>query len=328
MPKGKDSNENRGFRKVSLDLLRVDEITSFDIYLKGPGESKYVLYRDRGLSFTEPAQRRLVEAGVVEVYVPDEQAGDLRRYFERNLGTILSDDQLEVAQKTEVLYTSLTGVVEDVMADPRSGDMVPRSQAIVAHTCAFLHEQEDALAHLLGVMSFDYYTYTHSVNVFVFSLSLAQRVLGNGKEIDEFGLGALLHDVGKSRIDPEIVNCKGKLTPQQFGVMKMHPVYGCEILEAKGGVGPLALDVVRHHHEKPSGDGYPDGLTADQISVHANIVKIADIFDALTTKRSYKSALDSFPALRLMMEEMVHELDADLFRTFVQMMGNQRGSGS
>jgi len=127
----------------------------------------------------------------------------------------------------------------------------------------------------------------------VFGVALAQRLgLGSPGEQREFGYGAFLHDVGKSMIDSAILNCTGKLSDDQWKQMKLHPVYSHHILKEQGGLQQIALDVARHHHEKLHGRGYPDGLPGEQTSPWARVCAIADIFDALTTQRSYKDALN------------------------------------
>lgn len=131
----------------------------------------------------------------------------------------------------------------------------------------------------------------------------------------------MLHDIGKSRVSPEITNAPGKLTKEQWEEMRRHPEYGREILEELGVTDPMVLDVTLHHHEKLTGTGYPHGLWGDEVSKPVRVSTIADVFDALTTRRTYKAAMSAFAALRLMKEEMAKELDQDLFHAFVEMMG-------
>jgi len=107
----------------------------------------------------------------------------------------------------------------------------------------------------------------------------------------------------------------------------MHPAYGHKILVEQGVDDQMVLDVVRHHHEKRNGVGYPDGLRGDGISFFTAVTTIADIFDALTTRRSYKDAMSSFDALRLMKEKMADELAPDLFKQFIVMIGSPSGDG-
>ncbi|MDX9974153.1 MAG: HD-GYP domain-containing protein [FCB group bacterium] len=311
------------FIPIRLTSLRVDSITDFDIFIGVGTGLNPVLYRERNLSFTEEARERLLTNGIENLLIDKSQEREYRRYIEDNLSSLLADPAVEPGAKSEMLYYSARGLMEDVMADPRSGEVIPRSRAFVDNTCDFLVNERRAFHHLLRVTSYDYYTYTHSVNVFVFSVSLAQRAgFTDPKILKEFGEGALLHDIGKSMIDSSIVNCRGRLDRDQWEEMKKHPGYGYDILVEQGVTSPMVLSVVRHHHEKIRGGGYPDGLSGDEIPPLTRISTIADIFDALTTKRSYKVALSSFPALEMMMKEMSADLDPDFFRTFVGMMGN------
>jgi putative nucleotidyltransferase with HDIG domain len=308
---------------IRIASLRIDSVTDFDLYLQVNDNLEPILYRERNLSFSEEARERLLTAGIENLLIDKGQEKEYRRYIENNLSALLDDPKVEPEIKSEMLYYSARGLMEDVMDDPRAGEVVPRSRAFVANTCDFLLSERRAFHHLLRVTSYDYYTYTHSVNVFVFSVSLAQRAgITDAATLKEFGEGALLHDIGKSMIDPEIVNCRGRLDAAQWEEMKKHPVYGYDILREQGVTSSTVLSAVRHHHEKLRGGGYPDGLSGSEIPPLTRISTIADIFDALTTKRSYKSALDSFPALNLMRQEMAPDLDPDFFRIFIGMMGN------
>ena len=200
------------------------------------------------------------------------------------------------------------------------------SKDLVDSTAGFLLREKSAFEQLVGLVSYDYYTYTHSVNVFIYSFSLANRAgIADEKTLREFGEGTLLHDIGKSTIDPRILRAKGKLTDDQWKAMQQHPVTGHEILKDHGLFSDLALEVTRHHHEKMRGGGYPDNLTANRLDPLVRVSTIADIFDALTTRRSYKEAMSSYRALKIMQDEMAADLDPDLFRTFVDLMGNPQG---
>ncbi|HIJ64884.1 MAG TPA: HD domain-containing protein [Candidatus Hydrogenedentes bacterium] len=314
------------YRPIPLAALRLDTITDFDLYLATPEERAPVLYRRRDLPFTQEVQERLLQTNLVSLYVDVGEEEQYRRYVEGNLGAILADPEIGMAEKSAVLYASAQGLVKDLLEAPRAGDAVVRSKALVEHAVQHLFAEQTAFEHLLKAASYDYYTYTHSVNVFVFSIALAQRAgYGDSPALRSFGHGALLHDIGKSQIDPAIVNCRGKLSHAQWQAMKQHPVYGCEILREHGRLSERALEVVRHHHEKLDGSGYPDGLSKGDLSREVRIATICDIFDALTTRRPYKGAVDSFPALRLMKEEFDGQLDPGLFRAFVELMGNPSG---
>ncbi len=309
-----------GFFSVSLVSLPADTVAEFELYVASP-ERKLVLYRCANIRFTQEDIDRITEMGVRHLYIPSEQAHAYNLYVERNLSRIVSDSSLPPNALSEIVYTSAKTLVKDIFAEPRAKNILERSSSLVDGTVTMMFRESRAFHHLLSVMSFDYYTYTHSVNVMVFSSALAQRLGYSQQDITIYGQGALLHDIGKSLIDPAIVNSRSKLTPEQWAEMRKHPLYGYDLLVEQGVTHEGVLDVMRHHHEKLTGTGYPDGLKGDAIHPWVRICTIADIFDALTTRRSYKTAMDSFPGLKLMHDEMLDELDPEFFRAFVQLMG-------
>lgn len=141
-----------------------------------------------------------------------------------------------------------------------------------------------------SIESSDTYTYGHSGRVADYAVGLA-RVMGlDASETTGLRAGAYMHDVGKIRVPHEILNKAGPLTPEEVETIRMHPVYGVELLagvDFPWDVKPI----IRSHHEKLDGTGYPDGLRGDEIPLGAQIIGIVDVYDALTTTRSYRQAL-------------------------------------
>ena len=180
------------------------------------------------------------------------------------------------------------------------------------------------MEQLLRTISADYYLYTHSVNVVAYSIALAQRAgYSDRATLREIANGALLHDIGKAKIDEALLNKPSALSTGEWEKMQQHARMGHDLLKAQDCLGEVALDIVLHHHEKVNGGGYPDRLTGDQISPFVKIVTIADVFDALTTDRFHQKGKGTFEALQLMQQTMKGELDPEIFRTFVGMMGNR-----
>ena len=314
------------FRPIPIATLVPDTIADFDIYVRLGKDEYPVLFRSRVLPITMGVLKRLSENRHECILIPTSQNKEYAEYLEQHLEAVLTDESVPVAERSHVLYTTAHSMVENILADPESTDMMRSSKDLVASTAGFLLREKSAFEHLVGLVSNDYYTYTHSVNVFVYSFSLANRAnLADQKTLLEFGEGTLLHDIGKSSIDPKILRSKGKLTEDQWKEMRKHPVTGFEVLKDHGVFSELALHVTRHHHEKMHGGGYPDNLKSNSLDPLVRVSTIADIFDALTTRRSYKEAMSSFHALKLMHDEMSADLDPDLFKTFVELMGNPQG---
>jgi putative nucleotidyltransferase with HDIG domain len=297
-------------------------VTGFKLYLRTEGEREPVLYRAEGLPFTEQVRERLVENKVEYVYIDADDRDKYQKYIEDNLDRIVADDKLEPVKKAEIVYSSASYLMERLFEDPTLGKNIRRGEKLVVNTVDFILRDDRAFRSLLAVTSYDYYTYTHSVNVCVYSIALAHRLgVGGKSDIKMLGTGALLHDVGKSIIDKDIINKKGPLNDDEWQVIRKHPVYGVELLRKSGKVPEESYVIVNQHHERCDRTGYPEGRPVDKIHPYARVSAIADVFDALTTKRAYKGAVGSFAALNIMKDEMPTAFDPDMFREFVVMMG-------
>ena len=136
----------------------------------------------------------------------------------------------------------------------------------------------------------------------------------------DLGRSALLHDLGKSEIEHKIVDKDGVLTRFEYEHMQMHPSLGFEIALKIGITNKNILDGIRHHHEKLDGRGYPDNLKGKEISLFPRIIGVCDVFDALTTRRSYKKAMSSYSALHMMKLYMTEHLDMGILDTFIKIL--------
>ena len=308
---------------IAIDSLKSDLVTGFDLYLSPKTGTEPVLYREKSLPFDERIRERLRENKIPEFLVKNTDRKAWVEYSVAVLPEYLADSSKPVEERAGILYESAQGLVQELLTNPKSEDLVAQSREAAGGMVDFLAKESTSFYELMQLTSYDYYTYTHSVNVFVYSVSLARKLGKDGPELDEFAHGALMHDIGKRLIDNDITNAPGGLSEEQWQQMQMHPVHGFEILTQQGETSQIALDVTRHHHEKLNGRGYPDGLKGDEISEWARIATIADIFDALTTQRSYKDAMDTFPALQFMKEKMSEELDPHFFQTFVGLMAGR-----
>lgn len=151
---------------------------------------------------------------------------------------------------------------------------------------------------LLELKNKDEYTYRHSVSVATFSLALGISINLTIKDLKELFIGALLHDIGKLFIPSSILLKKGALTTEEFEIMKSHPRKGYNYLILKNlGISNKALRICLEHHERIDGTGYPNNLKENEIGILSKIVSIADVYDALTSNRSYRTALSTNDAL-------------------------------
>jgi len=170
-----------------------------------------------------------------------------------------------------------------------------------------------------SIESADRYTFGHCERVADYAVAVAQALSLDAIEVTTVRLGAYLHDVGKVRVPHEVLNKPGRLTDDEFDLMKLHPVYGVELLagvEFPWDIKPI----IRWHHEKLDGTGYPDRLRGDEIPLAAQIIGIADVFDALTTTRSYRAAMTREVALAEM-ERCRHWWRPEVYEAFTASVG-------
>ncbi len=218
------------FIPIKTCSLLEERNAAFDLYIAPEDSATPVLYCKSNASLPEAGLSRLASNDVETLYIQSDDIAKYQQYIEKNIRTILHDHTIPSQEKNGILYDSTHHMMSAVFTGPRSTDSIRRSREMIEHTVDYLLDQGDVLSDLHHVLAYDYHVYTHSVNVCVYGLSLALRSgIIDPDTLRDFGSGLLLHDVGKSEIDPEIINCPGKLTNAQFDEMKMHTIYGYEI---------------------------------------------------------------------------------------------------
>ena len=184
-----------------------------------------------------------------------------------------------------------------------------------------IERNASALLSLVRLKTADDYTYMHSVAVCALMISLGLRMGLRGDELHQVGMAGLLHDIGKMGVPPDILNKPGKLTDVEFAVVKNHPMQGWEMLKKAAFCDPIPLDVCLHHHEKMNGTGYPERLIGENISLHARMGAVCDVYDALTSDRPYKHGWDPGEAIKRMAEFRHGHFDEMIFQAFVKTVG-------
>ncbi len=311
------SNGITNFIEVDPDCLLPGTQLGVDIYILQ--DARHVLYRRAELPFTEENRQNLVESGHELVYIAARDRRQFQLYVEATIAKILDSPRIVLEKKSKIVYDVTTYLMKDVFSDPRDGDKIKRSKRLVKHTVDLLRSGREASKQLMRLTAHDYRTYTHSVNTTIFAIGLCERVFHeeNGIDFYELGCGFLLHDLGKSQIDLKILNKPGPLSDEEWGVMKKHPEYGCELLDAVGELSDTMKPIVLEHHEHYQGGGYPTGKAGEAIHPYGRICCLCDTFDALTTERTYRRAFTTFEALTTMQGEMVDQFDPQYFEQLV-----------
>ncbi|MDB9977180.1 HD-GYP domain-containing protein [Porticoccaceae bacterium] len=227
----------------------------------------------------------------------------------------------EIKQATKV-YAKSKKAIQSMFNDARMGKSIDLSttKTVVSEISQSVMRNSDALISIMRIKTADEYTYMHSVAVCALMIALANSIGLDQEECTDAGIAGLLHDIGKTKMPDDILNKPGKLTDQEYALMKTHPDEGYKILTKHYNVGATALDVCLHHHEKIDGSGYPMGLKGDQISLLSRMGAICDVYDAVTSDRPYKKGWNAAEALQRMSQWKGH-FDPQLFQGFVKMIG-------
>lgn len=179
--------------------------------------------------------------------------------------------------------------------------------------------QPDQLKTLTQLRLRDSYTWSHTLDVTVFSLALAIRLELPYRQVMDIGLAALLHDLGKYRIPRPIMFKAGRLTEHEFAVMKLHPEFGYSMIVDELGLEEAIGRPALEHQEMYGGGGYPHNIAGSQIHPYSHVVKIADVYDALTSERPYKKPIESHTAIRIMKGEGTKSFHPEMLDCFVTM---------
>ena len=250
-----------------------------------------------------------------------------RAFVEQMMSSLTGADQEVIERKATALREMSKMVVQDVLDDPRSGENIKKAGDSVNNMVDFILENETSYFSLMTISAHDFYTYTHSLNVCTLSIGLGSAIgLPKSPDLEMLGLGTMLHDIGKSQVDPKLINKPGRLTDEEFTAMKGHVAAGVKLLQEHHKLPERVLEPVAQHHEKLTGSGYPDAIMGDQLSLFGRISSIIDIYDALTTVRSYKKAFTPFEALSILRKNE-NDYDTRLMREMVLMLGKQLKSG-
>lgn len=233
----------------------------------------------------------------------------------------LEDNTLPEQERAAQVYASSRVLLERLFDDPRAENIKTARKSITGIVDLIL-ARPDVATMLLRLTCHDFSTYSHSVNVGILGTALAWLLYrgSDAHDLHELGTGFFLHDLGKVNIDPAIIEKPEKLTEAEMKIMRAHPWQSYKIMLNANQLSEECRIIAVQHHEREDGSGYPKRLKGDEIHPYARICCIADVYDALTSERSYKPNLTSDEALTIMKQEMLHHFHKDLFEKFVHLL--------
>jgi len=255
-----------------------------------------------GVRLTSNYIKKLHSLGVFYIYVEDSRLEDV----------LIEDDRLSELKQTTM--KSMGTIVKNIYTC--NSKNVKNSLNVVEDLVSYIIELGDVNVSLSDIKTYDNYTYVHCLDTCIMSSFLGMSSGFNEKELKELGIGAILHDVGKTKISDKIINKCGALTNEEFEEIKKHPTYGEEILKKNFNIPDSIIRAVSEHHERFDGKGYPQKLEGKEISKFAKVISICDVYDAVSNNRSYREKYSPSDAYEMILAGSDSLFDCNLVKKF------------
>jgi putative nucleotidyltransferase with HDIG domain len=274
-PEAPDYRDPNGeYVPVVVDGIRSGFFTELDLYMRVGGD--YFLVKPRRTPVTPVLVQRL-RARAPYVYI---RSGDRDVYagqVSESAARIIKSSDFSLREKAAVLTDYAVNVVEQLFTDPGNPGTLNSAKDLTQQCVLYIGSHRQAFLHLVELSSHDHYTYAHSVGVAAYTIALAREMgYQTPQQLADAGLAGFLHDIGKSLVDPAIINKKGPLNEEEWASMKKHPEHGSEILRRHKNVHPIVIAAAEGHHENMQGTGYPRGLIAQKLDPLVQVISLAD----------------------------------------------------
>lgn len=288
----------------------------------------------------EATIKALCKRGVQELYIDTDQGDDSPSAIPIEENEVKLDDEIkDIAQsrprqttpstfdqefeKASKLHHEALSLVSHAMEAAKTGQMIELDtfENMADNFMDSVVRNQNALACLSRIRDKDSYLMEHSVNVAVLMSILGKHLKLDRVYLHQCVTGALLHDIGKILIPDSVLHNPGKLTNEEFAIMKRHALYSKKILEKNNGFPQVSINVAAQHHERLDGKGYPAGLKGDEITQEGRMATVVDVYDAITADRVYHKGMTPSTALKRMLEWSGPHLDPQLVHAFIKAIG-------
>ncbi len=313
-------SKDRYWRAISIDSISPENFPSVALYLKSSGN--YVLYKAPERAFTMDDRRRLERNFTEFLYVRSGDMELLNDFMENSLAKMLASDDLSSAVKGKILYQTSVNCVIDMFESPETSANLVRCRNMVQHLMQYVGTDAQALKSLQTVIDHNFYIFTHAVQVAALSLLVHERLFElDPDEMLDVGIGSLIHDYGMTFITSEVLEKNDALSDIEYYKVKQHTQKGYEYLKRSGNYSQVVLNIVRYHHERYDGNGYPTGIKGDEIPRSGQVSAICDVYSALIMDRAYRKANSHAEALKVMGEEARNgAFNGELFNRFLEII--------
>lgn len=304
-----------GFSLFPVDRLVDNSVTDFDLFIAL--ESHFILYSGNGYRWNRSELTELLQAGHERFFIRNDDLPKAKMYENLALlpGLEKSLAPPERIQQVEQIGAKFIKCLYEGELTPAS---VAKAETIASGMVECIAEDPSCIKFLSGLAEHDYYTYYHSVRVAAYACAIAIGMgLEDESQLRSIALGGIFHDIGKKDVPLSVLNKSGALTDAEWRLMRSHPTGGHRLV-GETILHHIPREIIIHHHEKRNGAGYPHGLDRGSLLPEVQIATLADIFDALTSSRSYQTKRTRYEALDFIKHRLLkEEVCPDAFRALV-----------
>ena len=294
------------------DILKEDVFNSYGLH---------ILSKNVKMSSNEISKLLQHQIDYVQILEHTPTIMDSLEDFDQLERTLESTVSPKWVPQVKPIYDSIVNSVEDLFLSAKETSKINTEEAAKTFEPLLdnLHLERDVVSMLLLLNNQSSYTYQHSVQVGMLSYYLANWLGFSDEEAIKVGNSGFLHDIGKCKIDEAILNKPGKLTTEEFDLVKKHTLFGYEIIKNSVNDEDIALGAL-HHHERVNGAGYPYQLKGEEISMYGRIIAVCDIYSAMISSRIYQKERDLLFVLKEIERLSFEELDPVIAQTFIKHM--------
>jgi HD-GYP domain-containing protein (c-di-GMP phosphodiesterase class II) len=308
------------FTPIVKETLQKGESYPYNIYRQVDEKIFSILLKKNEIFDTSP-QCFVVDENISNLFIKSTDKHKYQIYIQKHISDILDNQTISLDAKASLIKEIASVTMYDLFQSDVNSENLLKINTLVNNSIKLILTDKNAMYSMLKVTTYDYYTYTHCIDVATYALGFGSYLQLELDDLNTLGKAAMLHDLGKKNIPYEIITKNDKLTTDEYELIKGHPLYSVELLQQTGETNQKLLTLIAQHHEKCDGTGYPYGLKEEQIDTLAKIIAVCDVFNALTTQRTYKNRMSSYDAFKIMCNEMSHHLCKKTLKHFIGFMG-------
>jgi putative nucleotidyltransferase with HDIG domain len=313
-------NKVSHFTPIVKEVLKQGKCYPYNIY-RQIDEKIFSILLNKNEIFTKSTECFFVDENIAKLYIKSEDKNQYYGYLQKHISEFLDSDKINIDIKASLIKEIASETMNDLFQSDVNCENLLKIDSVVNNSISLILNDKNAMYSMLKVTSYDYYTYTHCIDVATYAIGFGSFLNLTKEELELLGKAAMLHDLGKKNIPHEIITKNGPLTQKEFEIVKQHPSLSVKILKDNNEKNSRLLSLIEQHHEKCDGTGYPKGLKENQIDYLTKIITVCDIFNALTTRRTYKEKMSSFHTFKIMCSEMNTHLCKDTLKKFISFMG-------